>query len=486
MMKLALLFLLFSLPGVAKAEDALLFDFQPRVIPVEVDHSHRRLGSTSMPFGSPWCDGKPAVWMIGHQPGHQERPWCLTSANDDETDFVDYDFANSTWQLSETTVLERQDPLNAENAKRGWRSNIDRHDCIVMDVNFDGLAADIVCGVGAIDGTGYGFNEVYVAQPDGSLIKKLRHHGLNRWPAMRNRVMIKLTAADDGLPLVMLATLGTHRDDGQSNVHRMFKLIPDDSRKHGFFFQPHSGPWTRYTKALCAHKIDVNNDGLDDIILCQDKKVGRIYVQHPNSTFSMIRWGGKSTKDWREARVADVTGDGLPDLIVVGNGGRITTQEPSYVRVFRGTGVEPYFDFTRKGIWFEREMPYATPNVEILDVNHDGIADIYVVQADEMTEGGFCTPNTRTRKFDTSDWWGASPDPSPDFVPPPDLATDLLLIGTGDDSNKVNEVWMDHVIPGCGSLIEPFGNNYTMILSQGSMGRPGYSVLLQWFPTKDV
>ena len=144
MMKLVLLFLLVSLCGVVNAKDPLLLDFQPHVIPVEVDHSHRRVGLVSMPFGSPWCNGKPAVWMIGHQPGHQERPWCLTTADNDKTvDYYDYDYTNSTWQLSTTTVLERQDDLNAENAKRGWRSNIDRHDCIVMDVNFDGLAADI-------------------------------------------------------------------------------------------------------------------------------------------------------------------------------------------------------------------------------------------------------------------------------------------------------------------------------------------------------
>lgn len=130
--------------------------FQPNVIGVEVDQSHRRLGSTSMPFGSPWCNGKPAVWMIGHQPGHQERPWCLTS-DSETTDFHDYDYRNSTWQLSPTTVLQRQDPLNAENARRGWNSNIDRHDCVVLDVNFDGIAADIVCGVGM-----YGANPILV------------------------------------------------------------------------------------------------------------------------------------------------------------------------------------------------------------------------------------------------------------------------------------------------------------------------------------
>lgn len=332
---------------------------------------------------------------------------------------------------------------------------------------------------GAIEGTGYGFNEVYVSQPNGTLVKKLRGHGLNRWPTMRNRVMIQLTAADDGLPLLLLGVRGKRREDGLTNVHRMFKLVPDESRQHGFFFYPHNGPWTRYTKANCAHKIDVNMDGLDDILFCQHKKVGRIFVQQPDGTFTKVPWRGKRTKDWREGRVADVTGDGVPDLIVVGNTGSQRRPEPSYIRVFRGTGVEPYFDFSRKGIWYEREMPYATPNVGIVDVNHDGVADIYVVQADEMTEGGFCAGRIYSR-----DWWGSSPDPSPEFVPPPDLAPDLLLVGTGDDSTKFDEVWMDHVIPGCGSLIEPYGNNYTMILSEASMSRPGHSVLLQWYPTE--
>ena len=144
MLKAALFLLLALLLSFANADDDLFsLGLQPSVIPVEADHAHRRVGLTSMPFGSPWCNGKPAVWMMGHQPGHHERPWCLTSTDEDETDFVDYDYTNSTWQLSTTTVLERQDSLNAKNAKRGWKSNLDRHDCIVMDVNFDGVAADI-------------------------------------------------------------------------------------------------------------------------------------------------------------------------------------------------------------------------------------------------------------------------------------------------------------------------------------------------------
>ena len=178
-----------------------------------------------------------------------------------KTDFVDYDYTDSTWELSSKTVMDRQDPLNMlDDGER----NMDRHDCVVMDVNFDGHADDVVCGVGAEEGTGYGYNEVYITQQGtGVLVKALENHGLNRWPTMRNRKMITLTAAD-GLPLVLLATKGVRRADGASNVHRMFKLSPNSNKEHGFFFSPitievpsilRTRPWTKHAKDLirCMH-----------------------------------------------------------------------------------------------------------------------------------------------------------------------------------------------------------------------------------------
>lgn len=457
--------------SVITAEDSV--SLQPQVIPVEVNHARKQLGSISMPFGSAWCDGSPAYWLIGHQPGDTERPWCLVT-DSGETDFSDYDYTDSKWQLSSNTVMDRQDPLNMQDD--GLR-NMDRHDCVVMDVNFDGHADDVVCGVGAEKGTGYGYNEVYITQPEtGVLVKALENHGLNRWPTMRNRKMITLTAAD-GLPLVMLATKGVRRSDGEPNIHRMFKLSPNSNKEHGFFFSPIPGPWTRYSQVTCLHSVDLNQDGLDDVLMCQDNKVGRVFLQNKDGTFSQVPWVGPRTMDWREARITDVTGDGIVDLIVVGDKGKFFNEPMSYVRVFQGTGLEPFFDFSEQGIWYERWMPFATPDVEIVDANHDGVPDIYVVLTDEVDIGTYCG-----RRFNKTAWWGTtSPQPSPTFVPPVDNAPDLLLVGTGQDS-KFTEVWMDHAIPGCGSLIEPFGNNYTMILSHGRMARPGHSVLLQWYP----
>lgn len=295
--------------------------------------------------------------------------------------------------------------------------------------------------------------------------------------------MMTLKDASDGRDLVLLATKGKRRLDGKTNIHRMFKLLPDENARHGFIFRQVLGPWGRYTEATCLHKVDLNQDGKDDVLMCQDGAVGRVYLQNGDGSFTQVRWAGKHTMDWRNARIADVTGDGIHDLIVVGDTGKHPNKPTSYVRVFQGTGVDPFFDFSKSGIWYEREMPYATPDLEILDVNHDGIADIYVIQTDEDDEGTYCG-----RFFDKVDWWGSTiPQPPSSFVPPQDEAQDLLLVGTGkyestDFADKFDEVWMDHAVNGCGSFIEPFGNSYTMLVNHGTMSRPGYGVLLQWYP----
>lgn len=241
--------------------------YQPNYIPIEATVARKQLGSVSLPLGSPWCDGKPVFWLVGHQPGDTERPWCLEVNNDQGGDFMDYDYTNSTWKLSPSTVMDRQDILNEQDGPR----NIDRHDCVTIDVNFD-ETMDVVCGVGANKGKGFGYNEVYLTDPvTGNLSKILHGHGLNRWPTMRNRIMITLKAAD-GFPMVLLAADGRPRTDGLSNIHRMFKLLPDPTKQHGVAFKHVPGPWNRHSIANCLQKVDVNQDGLDDILLCQNRK----------------------------------------------------------------------------------------------------------------------------------------------------------------------------------------------------------------------
>jgi hypothetical protein len=123
---------------------------------------------------------------------------------------------------------------------------------------------------------------------------------------------------------------------------------------------------------------------------------------------------------------------------------------------------------------------------EILDVNDDGRPDLYVVQVDETPAvTNYCSPMSSTEDF--YDFGGPrAPD---DFVPPLDTARDVLLLGNynnayDDGSSLPLPLFVRHdmefVEPGCGSLVQTFGNGRTMILAQGSQDRSGNNLLLQW------
>ena len=71
---------------------------------------------------------------------------------------------NNTWTLNSNARLDASDALNG--------GPIDRHYCVTMDVNRDNRT-DIICGVGAVLGTGDGYTELYLTQSDGSVQKML-------------------------------------------------------------------------------------------------------------------------------------------------------------------------------------------------------------------------------------------------------------------------------------------------------------------------
>jgi len=314
---------------------------------------------------------------------------------------------------------------------------------------------------------GFGYNEVYLTQPEGSLVKVLQGHNLNKFPTMRNRLMAKLKGAD-GSSLILLATEGKPRADGEPNQHRMFRL--EHKGPLGFWFRHVPGPWVRHTYANCLQIVDINQDGLDDILMCNGHgKPAFIFLQGADSSWSRldIRMYGWMARDWSNARVADVTGDGVPDLIVVGT---VPDSVVSYIRIFKGSSQEPYLKLNAGSLVYEKILDYRAPDLEVLDINSDGVADIYVVQYDN-SYGKYCS-----RSWDKP-WNG--PQPDADYIPPVDEAPDLLLVGSAPVLG-FTEVVMDHAEPGCGTLVELFGNNRTMILAQGDFDQVGHNLLLQW------
>lgn len=267
----------------------------------------------------------------------------------------------------------------------------------------------------------------------------------------------------------------------------------------GFAFEEvRPAPWAKYTKATCALVVDLNQDGIDDLIVCNTQKKGRsldmttsychslflsptlmnpiagMYLQTATGDWEEVGVAGGRSRRWRNARVGDVTGDGVLDLVVVGFGGRSESTPYSLIRVFEGFRDPPFFSFKRRGIYFEMELPFASPDVEIFDANGDGLADMYVVQNDELSDSTYCAGSFRARS-----WWDEGNQPPAEFVPPVDNAPDIVLLGERTDA-KFRKILMDHREPGCGHLVQKFGSNQTLILAQGTSSRPGHNLLLQW------
>jgi FG-GAP-like repeat len=433
---------------------------QPRsVVTVESHPARKVFGSVSAPEGSEWCQGRPMYWLVGHQ-SDSESPYCLTDHG---------------WVRNLLVVLDSKDPLNAIDGP----NNIDRHDCTAVDVNGDGVR-DLVCGVGADKGKGTGFNEVYITQENGTLKKVPNGHGLHRYPTLRVRLVVSLSDPSGNL-LVFLATNGIRRSDGATNSHKLFRRVLNETQPgepSTFFFEDAAeepSPLTEYTDASVIVVADFNGDGIDDLLVGNRKVAALLFIQEPDGLWKKVPLDGWRTEDWRCAKVADLSGDGINDLIVSDWGGRSSRNLNSTIMIFRGTREPPYFDFSSDGVLFEITMPYATPDIAVLDVNHDGKADLYITQVDQATRGTYCAEgNFNTRKF-----WGRGVNPSASFVPPLDEAHDFLFLGQSSDEPSFEIVTMEHAEPGCGFMVERFQNK-TLLLAQGTRDRPGHNLLLEW------
>ena len=398
-----------------QVEDALLTDaLQPVVTMIEANK--KAMGYMIHPEGTVWCGGLPTIWLTGH-----DKP-------------LDPGFCYNG------TVREWQ-PGPALGSSQ------DRHDCVALDANFDDVD-DVICVRGAMRGIGFGYTELHLTQPDGSLqfdSQQMNVHGLQKYPTMRSRLARKLTAADDA-PLFLNTVGGGPREDGRENHNRMFKRVPQDVGE--FYFEEVDGPWITYTSPACAEVVDLNQDGIDDLILChRGTTPSQGMLQDSNGNWTDIGWDGSLFKGWNRAKLADINNDGIPDLV--------TTSTAHGVRILKGLSSAPFVDLETALI--ELPMPSQSLGVEILDVNNDGLLDIYVVQKGE-NESGSC--------FDEN---GV------------DVAPDILLLANGDDEHvSFTPIEMEQQIAGCGSDVEKYSDGQLLVVNQND-GSPGDAVLLEWF-----
>jgi FG-GAP-like repeat len=186
------------------------------------------------------------------------------------------------------------------------------------------------------------------------------------------RFVAPLRRAVDGQKLLFVAARGEPRLDGQPNVHHMYRLVHgEDSyfthRNFDFIEEPGTTTgggvgvegmlWKVHTRASCLLTVDLNMDGRDDVLICNQQVAAGIFLQHSDGSWSVLPTAGMTaTADWANARAGDVTGDGVVDLVVVGR------QQPSYVKVFAGSRIYPHFNFTAPP-YFDLPLPWAAPDV---------------------------------------------------------------------------------------------------------------------------
>jgi len=367
--------------------DTTIVDVQPRLTRVEKGAASAVIGSVSMYEGSPWCpDDAPMYWLVGHQ--HMEHPWC-------------YDRQDGGWKNSSKAVLE----IRYKQFPKGIKVDpVDRHDCVTTDVNKDGLV-DLVCFVGARKGKGLSHQELYLTEPPqtesdtergdhgggpSSLVKVKSKYGLSKYNTLSTRVATKLRHVN-GNDLIFVGNNGRPRRDHRSNAHRMFEVLESGEMP---YFRELRGPWTKQYPAECAVTADINNDGLDDLIVCRKQAGASMYVQNGKTgMFSQVKMP-KIFRKWRNVRVGFVTGNALPDLVVAEEGNAAAAAS-SYVRIYRGIPNPPYFRYEKP--YYQLRLPHAAPDVEIFDFNHDGIADLFVLQVDETH--GYCAARGKFNMF---------------------------------------------------------------------------------------
>ena len=417
--------------------------------------------SLSVPLGTPWCQGRPALWFVGHQ-SDNERPNCLETSNN-----------GISWTKSTTTVLDRNDTLNPTELRE---SVIDRHGCAILDIDLDGIN-DVVCTVGANKGKGTGHNEVYLTNPsNGSLIKVMDATlGLSKYPTMRPRIATALQGPDNKT-LVFIGVLGKDpREDGQYNQHTMFRndynILNPDQRPWFREVQETNGPWKKVqSEVICAVAADITGNGVDDLILCQEPGLPMILLQGIHGAWRKLPFSVTwATSQWRNVKLADVTGDGRLDLMAVDKG-----SDGSRLWIFRGIAKSPYFDFDNP--WYKTELPFAAPDVDLLDVNGDGLMDVYVVQTNEAN--GYC------RDGRPNHYWGNTVQPDPSWIPPLDIGRDVLFLQKArPKQTAANRFWplkMKFQKRGCGNLAIQFGSRRRLILGNGNLAHPGHHMFLHW------
>jgi hypothetical protein len=239
----------------------------------------------------------------------------------------------------------------------------DRHACAAADVDGSGLL-DLYCAFGAARGTGTKHNQLWL-DPGGPEPRLEPYAGGATEPLGRGRQPRFLDIDEDG-DLDLFLGQETKRMDGQPSLNRAFLATGPAT------FEAVEVPGI--DSGLAVEDLDVadyDGDGRDDLLLvyldkrAREPRAGvRLYRNEEGPAFTDVTGAsGIGTIGEHDAALADVDGDGRPDLIQL---------SPSrlLVSLGRGGGFEPVAE----------EALASGTALAAADADGDGDVDIYVLQ----------------------------------------------------------------------------------------------------------
>lgn len=302
---------------------------------------------------------------------------------------------------------------------------VDRHDCDAADVNKDGRM-DMYCAVGAAKGTAQKSNELWIQQASGEMLLATNFGAEDHTGRSRNVTFFDMNK--DGWPDLYVTNEATTRPDGLPNYN------------HVFINQGNSTFVEKTTIATggrgfqCVKKGDINGDGWDDLLVCNEKGPAHIYLNNKAGDFTELVSPALSG-EFRDAQLVDMNGDGRLDLIALVDLGPM--------RVWLNSGSGSLFTTPA----YEAALPYRGVSLAVTDLNRDGRKDIYVVMQDPKCTTSFT-----------------------------DLQADFVFWGSGATFVKEQ---LPQTFQGCGYRADVLDGR-KVLLANGGVSWRGPNYVLQW------
>jgi hypothetical protein len=184
---------------------------------------------------------------------------------------------------------------------------IDRHDCAWGDVNVDGRL-DLYCVKGAQLGTAEKHNELWMQQPDGTFQDMAsRYRVLDRWGRGRRTAFLHLN--DDPYPDLFVGNHYPRKDERRTPNRTLMNVGGERFRKVNLGLTRHAG-------ALCIDVADVDRDGRDDLLVCENRAL-RLYLRRAGGFLDVSAGYGIPRRAVTWAQLIDVDRDGDLDLVAI-------------------------------------------------------------------------------------------------------------------------------------------------------------------------